>query len=149
MSFSDPCLSRLLVAQKKALLMKCEGLVLMSLYQNHSILNSSYRWWGAWLGNNNKGINVAPWKWFNYPMWDTSHFNPQNWKRLAIWARMSKITQFANYPEMLLYFRKHSSSVSASHIAKQKEISASISQKLISITLNKPVELDIVQTARI
>ena len=36
---------------------------LMSLCQHHIIANSSFSWWGAWLGEK-PGITIAPQKWF-------------------------------------------------------------------------------------
>lgn len=36
---------------------------LMTLCKHHIIANSSFSWWGAWLGNNH-GLTIAPRKWF-------------------------------------------------------------------------------------
>ena len=54
---------------------------LMSQFKHHIIANSSFSWWGAWLSQQ-KGINLAPYKWFNP---ETAKFNihdfvPESWK---------------------------------------------------------------------
>ncbi len=57
-------------------------LVLMSLCKHHIIANSSFSWWGAWLGSNPEKIVVAPKQWSN---------NHENWYRdiiPATWTRL-------------------------------------------------------------
>ncbi|MCL2654843.1 MAG: alpha-1,2-fucosyltransferase [Coriobacteriia bacterium] len=41
-----------------------EDLALMSLCHHHIIANSSYSWWGAWLGEARDGTTIAPARWF-------------------------------------------------------------------------------------
>ena len=58
-----------------------EDMQLMSLCDNHIIANSSFSWWGAWLGKNiNKKI-IYPSKWFgiDYDAHDTSDLTPDSW----------------------------------------------------------------------
>ncbi|MDD2337893.1 MAG: alpha-1,2-fucosyltransferase [Geobacteraceae bacterium] len=57
-------------------------LALMSMCRHHIIANSSFSWWGAWLGDNQEKIVIAPKRWFNDPNHDTTDLIPEGWLRL-------------------------------------------------------------------
>ncbi|MGA1868153.1 MAG: alpha-1,2-fucosyltransferase [bacterium] len=62
---------------------KCyEDLRLMSQCKHHIVANSSFSWWGAWLGKNKNKIVIAPEKWFNTQECDTKDLLPTGWVRL-------------------------------------------------------------------
>jgi hypothetical protein len=55
---------------------------LMSMCEHHIIANSSFSWWGAWLGNNSEKIIVSPKRWFGTGFTaipDTRDLIPANW----------------------------------------------------------------------
>lgn len=51
---------------------------LMSLCKHHIIANSSFSWWGAWLGND-EGTTIAPEKWFLDPSVNTKDIYAKSW----------------------------------------------------------------------
>lgn len=56
-----------------------EDLFLMSFCDAHITANSTFSWWGAWLGRNPKKIVIAPKKWFG-PKGPQQHdVIPKNW----------------------------------------------------------------------
>lgn len=59
-----------------------EDLRLMALCRHHIIANSSFSWWGAWLGKHPGHMVFAPAKWLNRPEIDTSDATPAHWVRL-------------------------------------------------------------------
>jgi hypothetical protein len=59
-----------------------EDLRLMSLCRHHITANSSFSWWGAWLGMHPDQIVIAPKKWFNSPRYDDRDLVPEHWLRV-------------------------------------------------------------------
>ena len=55
---------------------------LMSLCQQHIIVNSSFSWWGAWLSGSDTVI--SPLKWFCEGLsdWDAKDLIPMRWTRI-------------------------------------------------------------------
>lgn len=59
-----------------------EDLRLMSRCRHHIIANSSFSWWGAWLGTHPEKKVIAPRKWFAAGNLDTVDLMPSKWKRI-------------------------------------------------------------------
>lgn len=55
---------------------------LMSLCQHHIIANSSFSWWGAWLGKNIEKTVIGPIKWFEHNKFNTQDLMPKEWIRI-------------------------------------------------------------------
>jgi hypothetical protein len=56
-------------------------MLLMARCRHHIIANSSFSWWGAWLGRHPGKIVVAPTRWFNVDL-DTRDLVPDTWVRM-------------------------------------------------------------------
>ncbi|WP_229743119.1 alpha-1,2-fucosyltransferase [Hymenobacter qilianensis] len=59
-----------------------EDMHLMSLCQHHIIANSTYSWWGAWLGRNPEKVVVAPHMWFPKINVTSEMIVPTSWVKL-------------------------------------------------------------------
>jgi hypothetical protein len=59
-----------------------DDLTLMASCTHHVIANSSFSWWGAWLGEREGSVVVAPLEWVRDPAVDTSHVVPARWIRV-------------------------------------------------------------------
>ena len=60
----------------------CEEMWLMSQCKHHIIANSSFSWWGAWLGNNPDKIVISPNQWFADPNYKVPDLIPEKWIRI-------------------------------------------------------------------
>ncbi len=58
-----------------------EELMLMKACDHNIIANSSFSWWGAWLGSNPKKIVISPKEWFASGI-KTQDLIPENWVRI-------------------------------------------------------------------
>lgn len=52
---------------------------LMSLCRHHIVANSSFSWWGAWLGQNPDKVVIAPERWVNLPEDGKTDVIPEDW----------------------------------------------------------------------
>lgn len=59
-----------------------EDLRLMALCDHFVIANSSFSWWGAWLGAHAHSLVFAPKQWFLIPEMNTDDLIPGSWVRL-------------------------------------------------------------------
>lgn len=59
-----------------------EEILLMSKCRHHIIANSSFSWWGAWLGTHHEKTVVAPRKWMRSASLETINICPEEWLRV-------------------------------------------------------------------
>lgn len=57
-------------------------LALMSRCRHHIIANSSFSWWGAWLGETDGSLVIAPRQWFARQSLSSQDLVPARWERL-------------------------------------------------------------------
>jgi hypothetical protein len=59
-----------------------DDLLAMSRCVHHVVANSSFSWWGAWLGEGLDSVVVAPRRWVRDESIDTRYVVPERWLRL-------------------------------------------------------------------
>lgn len=57
-------------------------LMLLAAAPNIAIANSTFSWWGAWLGDRSGKIVIAPDRWFADPSMPTGDLIPETWIRI-------------------------------------------------------------------
>ena len=59
-----------------------EDMYLMSRCRHHIIANSTFSWWGAWLGEIEDSVIIAPINWFKDNVKDASDVVPNRWMKI-------------------------------------------------------------------
>lgn len=59
-----------------------EELILMSYCKHHIIANSSFSWWGAWLGATAETVTIAPRQWIRDRRRENRDITPVEWIRM-------------------------------------------------------------------
>lgn len=70
--------NNLIYVDSKYNLSDLDELFLMSICKNHIIANSTYSWWGAWIGSSKAGITICPKNWYKSSKQPNALF-PEKW----------------------------------------------------------------------
>jgi hypothetical protein len=57
-------------------------LQLMTLCKHFIVSNSTFAWWGAWLGEKERSIIIGPDKWFSDKSYDSNDVLPERWIKI-------------------------------------------------------------------
>jgi hypothetical protein len=60
-----------------------QDLRLMAACRHFVLANSSFSWWGAWLGEGPRSLVLAPLRWFKTPKLDPRDLLPARWERVG------------------------------------------------------------------
>jgi hypothetical protein len=80
--FDSPGLPVTVVDFPEHILSPWHDMHLMTLCRHHIIANSSFSWWGAWLGETDGGVVCAPSRWFLAENMEDASPIPDRWVRL-------------------------------------------------------------------
>ena len=64
-------------------------LYLMSRCKHFVLANSSFSWWAAWLGGDEKSICISPSPWFDKPSFDESDLIPTMWIKMKKYSMIN------------------------------------------------------------
>lgn len=59
-----------------------EDIYLMSQCKHHIIANSTFSWWGAWLGKDKNNVTIGPKKWFKAKDITKVNIMPEHWIKI-------------------------------------------------------------------
>lgn len=57
-------------------------MILMMNCRHHILANSSFSWWGAWLGEYEETLTIAPKRWYQDPGVQNKDLLPQSWHKI-------------------------------------------------------------------
>jgi len=79
--------------------LEAHAIHLMSLCPHSIIANSSFGWWGAWLGHGKEnGIHIAPKQWFSQSKEDIQDIVPEFWETIDV---VQPVTKTQSNPRIL------------------------------------------------
>jgi len=79
LSFLSPAIE---IVDVKGTSQDAEELILMGYCRHHIIANSSFSWWGAWLGTTPQTVTIAPQQWIRNSRRENPDITPAGWIRM-------------------------------------------------------------------